>query len=78
MSKPRHGTLQLSSDDIWSFYPGKSKHGVILPVLTANCQHLMDTAQLFKGHAKFKNVYDACAQLSLRTCILQQSIIGGC
>jgi hypothetical protein len=59
MSKPRHGTLQLSEDSAWYFYPGKSKEGILLPDLSANCQHLMDTAQLFCGHAKFKNVYDA-------------------
>jgi hypothetical protein len=30
----------------------------------------MDTAELFKGHAKFKTVYDAWAQLSLWDCVL--------
>jgi hypothetical protein len=70
MSKPRHGTLDISTDSNWYFYPGKSKEGILLPDLSANCQHLMDTAQLFRGHAKFKNVYDARAQLSLKDCIL--------
>jgi hypothetical protein len=71
MSKPRHGRLDLTSDDHWYFYPGKSKDGILLSDLSANCQHLMDTAQLFKGHAKFKNVYDARAQLSLKACVLR-------
>jgi hypothetical protein len=47
MSKPRHGTLDISTDSNWYFYPGKSKEGILLPDLSANCQHLMDTAQLF-------------------------------
>jgi hypothetical protein len=61
MSKPRHGTLQLSENNVWSFSPGKSvgTDSILLPDLSANCQELMDTGQLFKGHAKFKNVYDA-------------------
>ncbi len=28
MSKPRHGALKLSPDDIWHFYPGKSDQGI--------------------------------------------------
>ena len=71
MSKPRHGTLGISEDSNWYFYPGKSKEGILLTDLTANCQHLIDTAQLFCGHAKFKNVYDARAQLSLKDCVLR-------
>jgi hypothetical protein len=73
MSKPRHGTLHLSTGGLWSFYPGKSAgtNSIPLPDLSANCQELLDTGQLFKGHAKFKNVYDARNQLSLRDCILR-------
>jgi len=62
MSKPRHGTIQLSSDNIWLFYPEKLSEGVPLPYLEANCQHLLDSGQLFRGHAKFKNVYAARTQ----------------
>jgi len=64
MAKPRHGTLGLSADNLWYFY-------ILLPDLTANCAHLMDTAQLFRGHAKIKPVYDARAQLSLKDCVLR-------
>jgi hypothetical protein len=70
MPKPRHGTLQLASGD-WYFYPGKSKDGTALPDLSANCQQLMDTGQLFRRHAKFKSVYDARSQISLRDCVLR-------
>jgi hypothetical protein len=31
----------------------------------------MDTAQLFKGHAKFKNVYDTRMQVILHNCVLR-------
>lgn len=31
----------------------------------------MDKGQLFRGHAKFKNVYDARNQVSLRDCVLR-------
>jgi hypothetical protein len=69
MSKPRHGTLQLVSNE-WHFYPGKSQDGILLPDLQASCQHLLDTGQLFRGHAKFKNVYDTRTQVSLHDCVL--------
>ena len=71
MTKPRHGTLQLLSDNIWTFYPGKSTTGIPLPDLQANCQHLLDTGQLFRSHAKFKNVYAARSQESLYDCVLR-------
>jgi hypothetical protein len=72
MSKPRHGTIQLSDKDVWSYYPGKSNgaDSILLPDLSANCQELLDTGQLFRGHAKFKNVYDTRNQLSLCYCVL--------
>jgi hypothetical protein len=72
MSKPRHGTLQLSND-VWSFYPGKSPgaDSITLPDLSANCQELLDTGQLFRGHAKFRNVYDVRNQLRLCDCVLR-------
>jgi len=72
MSKPRHGTLQLSLDNTWSFVPGKgaTTSGIPLLDLPANCQELVDTGQLFRSHAKFKNVYDTRSQLSLRDCVL--------
>jgi len=71
MSKPRHGTLNQSSDQSWYFYPGKLNEGIILPDLSANCQHLLDTGQIFRGHAKFKNVYATRNNHSLRDCVLR-------
>ena len=70
MAKPRHGNLNLAQEH-WMFYPGKSTDGMLIPDLEANCQMLLDTGQLFKGHAKFCNVYDARNQISLRTCVLR-------
>ncbi len=43
----------------------------MLSDFVASCQNLLDTGQLFRGHAKFKNVYDARNQLSLRDCVLR-------
>jgi hypothetical protein len=71
MSQPRHGKLQLLDNNIWHFFPGKSKEGIMLQDLSANCRDLLDTGQLFKGHAKFNNVYNARSQYSLRDCVLQ-------
>ena len=45
MSKPRHGVLKLSTQDEWSFYPGKSTSGILLPDFSATCQKLLDTGQ---------------------------------
>jgi hypothetical protein len=71
MSKPRHGTLQVDENNIWSFFPGKSEEGFTLPDLEANCHELLRTGQLFRGHAKFRNVYNARNQASLTTCVLR-------
>jgi hypothetical protein len=72
MSKPRHGRLHV--DNNWSFSPGTStditKH-IPLPDLLANGRTLLENAQLFRGHTKFRRVYQACNQLHLRTCILR-------
>jgi hypothetical protein len=73
MSKPGHGKLQLSSTNQWVFSPGNSAdldQGILLPDLTANCQHLLDTGQLFHGHSKFRRVYNARAQIQLRNSVL--------
>jgi hypothetical protein len=69
MAKQGHGTLNLSQDH-WMFYPGKSTEGIMLPDLETNCQILLDTGQLFKGHAKSRNVNDARNQISLRYSVL--------
>jgi hypothetical protein len=73
MPKPRHGTLQVSSEGIWTFFPGKSidKNGIILHDFEANCQESMDTGQLFKGHAKFSNVHATRSQISLKDSVLR-------
>ncbi len=70
MPKPKHGVLQQQSGD-WLFFPGKSLDGIVLEDFQANCQSLLDTGQLFKGHAKFKNVYDTRNHVSLRDCVLR-------
>jgi len=71
MPKPRHGTLQLDSNNVWVFYLGKSKDGIIVPDLAAHCQELLDSGQFFRGHAKFQNVYHARNQASLTACVLR-------
>jgi hypothetical protein len=45
MGKPKHGTLDISEDQVWKFYPGKSTDGIVLHDLVANYQHLLDTGQ---------------------------------
>jgi len=37
----------------------------------ANCQHLLDSAQLFRGHTKFTKVYQARNQEQLKSCVLR-------
>jgi len=74
MSKPRHGKLYLNSLDQWVFCPGNSKdlsHGIELPDLSSTYQTLVDTGQLFRGHTKFKCVYNTRSQVQLRTSILR-------
>ncbi len=71
MSKPKHGTLQLGQDDNWYFHAGKSTQGTLLPDLSANIQSLLDTGQIFRGHTKFKTVYDIRTQLGLQDCVLR-------
>ncbi len=44
--------------------------GIILPDLSAQIQHLIDTGQLFKGHTKFKRVYSTRNQVQLREGVL--------
>jgi hypothetical protein len=67
MHQPKHGTLQVSSDHSWVFSPGKNStnESIPLPNFEANCQQLLDTAQLFQGHTKFRNFYTARSLVSL-------------
>jgi hypothetical protein len=46
-------------------------HAIPLPDLEANCQNLLESGQLFRGHAKFKTVFDARNQISLHTSVLR-------
>ena len=55
----------------WYFFAGKSTDGTLLPDFVANVQSLLDTGQLFRGHTKFKTVYDTRTQLGLRDCVLR-------
>jgi len=72
MPKPRHGKLQQSSDNCWHFFPGKGiSDSIPLRDLEANCQTLLDSGQLFRGHTKFRNVYDTRNQVSLQQCVLR-------
>jgi hypothetical protein len=74
MPQPKHGILLPSSGNIWEFFPGKSGNINIIPLpdLMANCRELLDTGQLFRGHTKFKNVYDAWNQVILHDSVLHQ------
>jgi hypothetical protein len=72
MPKPRHGKLQQLENGNWTFLPGKSTdNGIPLPDLPCYCSNLLDSGQLFKGHVKFRTVYAARNQTSLRDCVLQ-------
>jgi hypothetical protein len=55
MVRPRHGKLQLNDQNEWIFCPGNMREiekGTLLPDLVANSHHLLESGQLFKGHAK--------------------------
>jgi len=74
MSKPRHGKLRKNSTDQWIFTPGNTvdlSKGILLDDLVSNLQHLMDSGQLFKGHAKFQRVYNTRNQIQLRDSVLR-------
>jgi hypothetical protein len=74
MTKPRHGKLRLNDTNQWVFCPGNSTDlslGYLLDNLPANCQHLLESGQLFRGHTKFRRVYNARTQYQLRDCVLR-------
>jgi hypothetical protein len=74
MSKPWHGKLRLDSTQQWIFTPGNSidlSTGILLDDLVSNCQHLVDTGQLFKEHTKFQRVYNTRTQAQLKDSILR-------
>jgi hypothetical protein len=73
MPQPRHGRLYEESSGHWVFCPGNkfvSSKAIILSDLTANCQCLLDSGQLFKGHVKFYRVYQARHQVQLQDSVL--------
>lgn len=49
MSKPHQVIPDLFDVNVWIFYPRKLKDGIVQPKLWANCNHLIETAQIFKG-----------------------------
>jgi len=62
------------NDGHWFFCYGNRKNfenGVSFEDLPVKCQILLDTGQLFKGHAKFNRVYQARHQAQLNDCILR-------
>jgi hypothetical protein len=74
MSRPHHGKLRINQSDQWIFTPGDTidlSQGILLNDLSANFQHLLDTGQLFKGHTKFRHVYNARTQVQLKDSILR-------
>jgi len=43
----------------------------LLDDLSANCQHFIDTGQLFRGHTKFKRLYNTRNQVQLKSSVLR-------
>jgi hypothetical protein len=74
MTKPRHGKLKRDDHENWIFCQGLTNdlsNGIKLPDLSTNCQMLLDTGQLFRGHTKFCRVYTARNQAQLRDSVLR-------
>jgi len=72
-TKPKHGKLFLKDSGHWLFCHGTSSDtssGIILQDLPATCQSLLDSGQLFQGHTKFQQVYNARNQVNLQQCVL--------
>jgi hypothetical protein len=80
MVKPRQGKLFLNAQHQWIFCPGNTKdvtQGIPLPDLTSTFQTLLNTGQLFRGHTKFKRVYNTRLQIQLRTSVLRHASAHG-
>jgi len=75
MTKPKHGKLFLQeTTNNWYFCSGKNTNlekGTMLEDLSSTCQNLLETGQLFRGHAKFHRVYQTRSQLQLKNCVLR-------
>jgi hypothetical protein len=62
MSKPNHGRLYEQDGGNWVFCSGNKfdlSKGKLLKDLSATAQQLLDSGQLFRGHTKFNQVYQA-------------------
>lgn len=70
MSKPHHGKLMLSPSNHCPGQCSDLSKGILLDDLSANCQHLLDTGQLFRGHTKFRRVYNTRNQVQLKDSVL--------
>jgi hypothetical protein len=73
MPQPRHGRLYEENAGSRVFCPGNKfmlSKAISLPDLPANCQNLLDSGQLFKGHTKFHRVYQARQQVQLKYSVL--------
>jgi hypothetical protein len=80
MSKPRYGHIYTDDSGQWVFCAGKSTDitkGIVLPDLLANCDNLLATGQLFRGHTKFQCVFQARAQVQLRDRVLRHVLAHG-
>jgi len=74
MTKPKHGKLYSNNTGEWYFCAGKNtdiNKGILLSDLTANSHYLLESGQLFRGHAKFQRVFQARDQLLLKQCVLR-------
>ncbi len=71
MAKPHYRKLFQHSDGQWFFCTGKFFNLSKSIELPANCQVILDTAQVFCGHTKFSKVYQARSQIQLHDCVLQ-------
>jgi len=81
MTKPKHGKLFFDdANDVWTFCPGNTTDltkSSPLVDLSSTSQQLLDTGQLFQGHAKFHHVYQTRNQLQLRDCVLRHVLAHG-
>jgi hypothetical protein len=57
--------------DFLSWQSSDVTKGILLPDLSANNQHLLDTGQLFHGHTKFHRVFQTRNQVQLRDFVLR-------
>jgi hypothetical protein len=74
MTKPPHGCLHSDDSGQWYFCFGTNSDlskGVTLMDFSANCQQLLDSGQLFRGHTKFAQVYQARHQAQLQDHVLR-------